>query len=533
MLETQCSSMRELHQIHSQMIKTGLAKDPIAISRLLTFTTTAAPSADLDYARRLFNRTRHPTLFMWNTLIRAFSGSSNPSLAISLFREMLLSPTQPNGLTFPSLFKAYTHLGLSTNDGSQLHAMVLKLGLASDPFIHNSMLSMYACCGELAVASQLFDRCLGFDVVACNAMLLGLAKMGFIDESRHLFDEMPERTVVSWSSMISGYVRNRRNKEAFDLFHQMQRERVKPNEHIMVSLLAACSSLGALEHGKWIHSYIEENYGLAINPIMMTAIVDMYCKCGSIEEALEAFEIAPVKSLSSWNSMILGLATHGRGEQAIRLFRRLQYSTPGLRPDYVSFISILTACSHSGMIEEAFEYFKLMVKTYSIEPGIEHYGCLVDALGRAGLIEEARNLIARMPMEPDSIIWGSLLSACRIHRHVDIGNEAAGKVLELDPCDSGSYVISSNTYAIADDIDGATKLRWLMKEKRLRKEMGCSVIELEGEVHEFVASGVMHKSATEIFQALNSLLLNIRDAAEVNSDESLHDSQTNSIDEVP
>ncbi|KAK8964367.1 Pentatricopeptide repeat-containing protein [Platanthera guangdongensis] len=248
MLETQCSTMQHLHQLHSHAIKTGLSKDPIAISRFLSFTVTT-PSPDLDYALLLFHHADCPTLFMWNTLIRPFSDGSSPRLAISIFQQMLLSPTPPNHLTFPSLFKSCSRLNVSLQ-GSQLHAMVIKLGLSS---------TMYAACGELAPASRLFHRRSTFDAVPWNAMILGLSKIGCVDEWSRLFDEMPTRTVITWSSMISGYVRNGRNREAFDLFHRMQREGLKPNEHILVSLLGACSASGALEQGKWIHSFIKRN----------------------------------------------------------------------------------------------------------------------------------------------------------------------------------------------------------------------------------------------------------------------------------
>ncbi|KAI0501160.1 hypothetical protein KFK09_016103 [Dendrobium nobile] len=204
--------------------------------------------------------------------------------------------------------------------------MVIKLGLNSDQYIHNSILAMYASCGQVAAASQLFNNCLSFDVVPWNAMILCLAKIGLIDSVRCLFDEMPTRTVIIWSSMISGYVRNGRSHEAFDLFHQMKSRGLKPNEHIMVSLLGACSNSGALKQGKWIHSFIKK-MEISSNPIVITAIIDMYCKCGSIDDALEVFANASVKSLSSWNSVIIGLATHSRGKAAIQLFTRLQNSS--------------------------------------------------------------------------------------------------------------------------------------------------------------------------------------------------------------
>nr|XP_010935993.1 pentatricopeptide repeat-containing protein At2g42920, chloroplastic [Elaeis guineensis] len=504
MLETKCTNMRDLHQLHSQIIKTGLAKDTIAISRVLAFCATS-PYGDLNYAMLLFSHQPHPNAFMWNTLIRGLSQSSTPHLAISHFVDMLHSPTQPQRTTYPSIFVAYSHLGLA-HHGAQLHGMVVKLGHASDPYIRNSMLSMYANCGHITEASRLFDECSSFDVVSWNSMIMGLAKNSLIDESRHLFDEMCVRNVVTWSAMISGYVRNGRNKEALDLFHQMQKEGVKPNANTLVSLLGACASLGALEQGEWIHACIEK-HGIELNPIVIAAIIDMHCKCGSIEKGLQVFENASMKGLSSWNSMILGLGVHGRFQEAIQLFSRLQSS--GLRPDNVTFVSILTACNHSGMVDDACVYFSLMIDAYNIEPDIEHYGCMVDMLGRAGLLEEAEELILRMPMKPDSIIWGSLLSACRIHGNTKIGGRAGARIMELDSGDSGGYVLLSNTFAGAGEFSDAMSTRTRMKEKWVRKEPGCSMIEVEGVAQEFVAGGVLHPKAKEIYEVLDGLALEL------------------------
>ncbi|XP_008776505.3 pentatricopeptide repeat-containing protein At2g42920, chloroplastic [Phoenix dactylifera] len=505
MLETKCTNMRDLHQLHSQIIKTGLAKDTIAISRVLAFCATS-PYGDLNYAMLLFSHHPQPNAFMWNTLIRGLSRSSTPHLAISLFFDMLHSPEQPQRTTYPSLFVAYSHLGLA-HHGAQLHGMVVKLGHASDPYIRNSMLSMYANCGHITEASRLFNECSSFDDVASwNSMIMGLAKNSRVDDSRHLFDEMSFRSVVTWSAMISGYVRNGRNKDALDLFHQMQKEGVKPNANTLVSLLGACAGLGALEQGEWIHACIEK-HNIELNSIVITAIIDMYCKCGSIDKALKVFENASIKGLSSWNSMILGLGVHGRFQEAIQVFSRLQCS--GLRPDNVTFVGILTACSHAGMVDEAMHYFSLMTDAYNIEPEIEHYGCMVDVLGRAGLLEEAEELIQRMPMRPDSLLWGSLLSACRIHGNAEIGGRAGARIMELDPRDSGGYVLLSNTFAGAGEFSDAASTRTRMKEKWVRKEPGCSMIEVEGAAHEFVAGGVLHPQAKEIYGVLNGLALEL------------------------
>ncbi|KAK9132432.1 hypothetical protein Scep_011960 [Stephania cephalantha] len=501
--------MSYLHMLHANLVKTGLAKDTIAASRILNF-CAFSPASDINYAYSVFSRIRQPNLFSWNTIIRGFSQSSTPQNAISLFIEMLHSSViEPNRLTYPSLFKAYAQLGLA-NDGAQLHGRILKLGLESDSFIQNTIIFMYANCGYLVEANRLFDENsdTGFDVVAWNSMVMGLAKSGQVDESRRLFDKMQSRNTITWNSMISGYVRNGRLKEAFDLFYLMKSQKFLPTEFTMVSLLNACGNLGALEQGEWIYAYIRKSR-IEVNSIVLTAIIDMYCKCGSIEKAIRVFNDAPKKVLSTWNSMIIGLAINGRGKDAIECFSRLQSS--GLKPDDVSFLGVLTACNHCGMVEEGREYFWLMNKTCKMKTAIKHYSCMVDILGRAGYLEEAQELIANMPEEPDAIIWASLLSACRKHGDVNMAKRAADQLLELSPSESCTYVLLSNTYGSSARFEDAMNTRLLMQKRGLQKEPGCSLIEVNGEVHEFVASGILHSQVVEIHALLDELSLMLKE----------------------
>ncbi|XP_010243684.1 PREDICTED: pentatricopeptide repeat-containing protein At2g42920, chloroplastic [Nelumbo nucifera] len=500
MLEKRCTNMSDLQKLHAHIIKTGLAKDTIAASRVLAFSATS-PAGDINYAYSVFSQIQNPNLFTWNTIIRGFSQSSTPLRAISLFTDMLQSsPIEPQRLTYPSLFKAYAQLGLA-HDGTQLHGRIIKLGLESDPFIRNTIIFMYATCGFLIEACRLFDVS-NSDVVAWNSMITGLAKFGEIDQSRRLFDKMPKRSTISWNSMISGYVRNGNFKEAMDLFDEMQKEGIKPSGFTIVSLLNACSGLGALEQGEWLHTYIEKNE-IETNSIVSTAIIDMYCKCGCVDKALQVFETISEKGLSCWNSMILGLAINGCGKEAIQFFSRLQSS--GLRPDDVSFIGVLTACSHSGMVNEARKYFSAMKETYNIEPTVKHYSCMVDALGRAGLLEEAEEFIINMPENPDAIIWSSLLSACRKHGNSEMGKRAARQMIELDPSETCSYILLSNVYAAAGQFENAMDARLSMKEKQIKKEPGCSLVEVNGVVHEFVVGGRLHPQAREIHAVLDEL----------------------------
>ncbi|KAK1388750.1 Pentatricopeptide repeat-containing protein [Heracleum sosnowskyi] len=501
LLETKCNSMKDLQKIHAQLIKTGLVKDTIAASRVLSFCATS-PVGDINYAHQVFDQMPHPNLFSWNTIIRGFSQGSTPQIAISLFIDMLVtSSVEPNRLTYPSLFKAYAQLGLA-HEGAQPHARIVKLGLEFDAFIRNSLLYMYVNCGFIGHAWRLFGEDGNFEVVAWNSMIMGLAKCGEIYDSRRLFDEMPVRNTVSWNSMISGYVRNGKWSEALSLFSKMQEEKIRPSEFTLVSLLNACSCLGSLRQGEWIHDYIIRN-NIEMNVIVVTAIVDMYCKSGSIDMATEVFEASPVKSLSCWNSMIFGLAVNGCEEKAIELFSRLLSSN--LKPDDVSFIGVLTACNHSGMVDKAKYYFSLMRESYEIEPSIKHYGCMVDILARAEFIKEAGELIECMPMSPDAIIWGSFLSACRRCGNMEMAQWAAHHLKEFDVDDASSHILMSNLYAATGQFGKAMQERIFMKNKKIEKQPGCSMIEVNGEVHEFVAGGRLHPQVTEIYALLDNL----------------------------
>lgn len=408
---------------------------------------------------------------------------------------------KPERLTYPSVFKAYANLGRA-RDGRELHGRVIKEGLKDDAFIRNTVLHMYVTCGCFDEAWRVFEGMVEFDVVAWNSMIMGLAKYGSVDEARKVFDEMPQRSEVSWNSMISGFVRNGRFKEGLEVFREMQERGVKPDGFTMVSLLNACGCLGAKEQGRWVHEYIVKN-GFGLNGVVITAIIDMYCKCGCVEEGLRVFEDAPRKQLSCWNSMILGLGNNGYVERALDLFLELERS--GLEPDSVSFIGVLTACAHSGRVHEAGEFFRLMREKYCIEPSVKHYTCMVNVLGGAGLLEEAEAMIKDMPVEEDAIVWSSLLSACRKNGNVEMAERAAKCLKKLDPDETCGYVLMSNAYASYGLFEEAVEQRVLMKERQMEKEIGCSSIEVDLEVHEFVSSGKRHPKSSEIYSLLGVL----------------------------
>lgn len=489
LLHTQCATMARLRQLHGALVKSGLAKDPIAASRVVAF--LAGKGRDVAYAARLVRHHPRPNAFMWNTAIRALSDGPGPDAAVALFLDMLRSPTPPERRTFPSLFASYARLGVRADDdgaGAALHGMVLKLGLAGDAYVRNSMIAMYASWGRADEALLLYGQCgQAFDVVACNSAIVALTRAGRVDEAREVFDAMPARTVATWSAMVSAYSRAARCQDAVELFSAMQASGVEPNANVLVSVLGCCAALGALEQGAWVHAYIDK-HGVAMNALVVTALVDMYCKCGSIHKARHVFDASRsqgLAKLSSWNAMMLGLAVHGQCQEALALFSELE--TYGLSPDNVTFITILMAYGHSGMADEAKALFSAMEREYAVTPGIEHYGCLVDALARAGRLGEAEDVIRTMPMRPDTAIWGALLSGCRLHGDAEAGARAASGAMECDPQDSGAYVLAASVLARDGEVGAGVSVRERMRVEGVAKVPGCSMIEVNGVVHEFVS----------------------------------------------
>lgn len=491
--------MKHLRALHSQLVKTGLAEHPIAISRVLSFCATH-PAGDLNYALRVFSRIACPTAFSCNTILRALSRSASPLLAILLFVDMLSTLLLlPQRLTFPSLFVACRRLARS-DVGAQLHAMAAKLGFADDPYIQNSMISMYGSCGELEAAEKIFSSSgfrkeQVFDVVACNSMLTALLRKGRVEDAQHLFDEMPQRSISTWSTLMSGYLRNGLFQETLSLFGELQRAtttELQPNACSLVSLLGACAGLGALEQGEWAHETLIRAHReeLDNNPIVLNAIIHMYYKCGRLDKALQAFEVSPIRAVSSWNAIIGGLAFHGRCPEAVRLFTQLE-TVHGLKPDAVTFVAVLTAFSHTGMVDEARKLFASMAEKHGIVPAVEHYGCMVDALARGGHLQEAEDLIRGMvtPLRPDAAVWGALLAGSRSHGDVERAARAAAEILILDPTDGGGYLLLANALAGSGGFRDSAAVRAAMQEKRVPRKPGCSMIELNGVVHEFLAAG--------------------------------------------
>ncbi|XP_061992676.1 pentatricopeptide repeat-containing protein At1g08070, chloroplastic-like [Rosa rugosa] len=601
-LLSKCKSIKNLKQVHTHIIKTGLHNTHFAMSKLIEF-CAVSQFGDLSYALSVFECVENPNQIIWNTIIRGYSLSSKPLQAVEFYVRMILSGAEPNSYTFPSVLKSCARVG-AAQEGKQIHGHVLKHGVGSDAFVHTSLINMYAKSGELdnarlvfdkshlrdAVsftalitgyvsrgcmddARSLFDEILVRDAVSWNAMISGYAqsgrfeealalfsdmrkanvvpnestmltvlsacaqsgslelgkwvaswiedqglgsnvrlvnalidmysKCGALDTARGLFDGMQQRDVISWNVMIGGYTHESRYKEALALFRLMLRSNAEPNDVTFLGILPACAHLGALDLGKWIHVYIDNKLQCLTNTSLQTSLIDMYAKCGNIEAAKQVFDGMEAKSLASWNAMITGLAMHGKANAALELFSKM--ADEGFKPDDITFVGVFSACNHGGLVDLGRQYFSSMTKDYHISPQLQHYGCMIDLLGRAGLLDEAEALMKTMEMKPDGAVWGSLLGACRIHKRVEMGEYVAKHVFELEPENAGAHVLLSNIYASAGRWDDVARIRTTLNDTGIKKVPGSTSIELDSVVHEFLVGDKVHPLSEEIYEMLKEM----------------------------
>ncbi|KHN08393.1 Pentatricopeptide repeat-containing protein [Glycine soja] len=337
-------------------------------------------------------------------------------------------------------------------------------------------------------------------------MVDGYGKMGNVKSAREVFDKMPERNAVSWSAMMAAYSRVSDFKEVLALFTEMQNEGTEPNESILVTVLTACAHLGALTQGLWVHSYARR-FHLESNPILATALVDMYSKCGCVESALSVFDCIVDKDAGAWNAMISGEALNGDAGKSLQLFRQMAASRT--KPNETTFVAVLTACTHAKMVQQGLWLFEEMSSVYGVVPRMEHYACVIDLLSRAGMVEEAEKFMEEKMgglTAGDANVWGALLNACRIHKNIHVGNRVWKKLVDMGVTDCGTHVLTYNIYREAGWDVEANKVRSRIEEVGMKKKPGCSIIEVDNEVEEFLAGDHSHPQAQEMCKLLDSIL---------------------------
>lgn len=368
----------------------------------------------------------------------------------------------------------------------------------------NTMIDGYAKLGEMGLARALFDQMEERDMVTWNSMINGYMKCGGVNEARELFDSMGKKDSVSWNSMISGLDQNARSKDALDIFSKMLMDKnAGVDESTMVGVLSAISDLGLLEKGRWAADFISKSK-FQLDGALGTALIDMYSNCGSISSAMQIFLSIRRKSVEHWTAMIIGLAIHGLGREAVDLFKEMQRLK--VKPNEITFIGVLNACSHAGLVKEGATYFELMEKEYKIMPKVQHYGCLVDLYCRAGYLEEAKDAAEKMRVDPNMVIWMMLLNGARCHGNVAMAEFAAEKLAEMGSLADGYFVLLSNTYASAGRWEDVSNVREIMKSKGVRKVPGRSWIEVKGTVHEFLVEDESHPQIQEIYLKVDEMM---------------------------
>ncbi|CAM8933962.1 unnamed protein product [Rhodiola kirilowii] len=517
-------------QIHAFIIKTSLNCNNHVLAKLLPRLVSSS-SANLPYARSLFDESPAPDTFLYNSLTMFCLKAQRPEDGISFFMKMRArnNGVVADGFTYFLVVQAYGKLG-GLGVGKMVHTEVLKLGFDSDMFVSTVLIEMYAksgcmrdserlfddlsvpdlvCCNvmlagygrvtEMGLARKVFDGMRERDLVSWNTMIHGYASVGDIAAAKEIFDMTLERDVVSWSSMIAAYAKSRQPNEALKLFHEMQLENVMPDRITMVSVLSACGDAGALGMGKMVHEFIVRNR-IGIDLKLGTALVDMYARCGDMDNSMKAFSEMKNKDVFAWSAIIMGLGNHGFAEMALDCFTKM--IEEGIKPNDITFIGVLSACSHGGLVDLGRGNFKSMTDIYGLSPKVEHFGCMVDILGRAGRLQEAMDLIRAMPFPADAVVWRTLLGACRMHRNVELAEEAITNLLKLEPRSDGNYVLSANVYSQAKKWNKVSDIRRMMKNVKIQKVPGSSSIEVNNTIYEFVAGDRSNPKFSDICKML-------------------------------
>uniref|UniRef100_A0A1D1Z3D0 Pentatricopeptide repeat-containing protein At1g50270 n=1 Tax=Anthurium amnicola TaxID=1678845 RepID=A0A1D1Z3D0_9ARAE len=462
------SNGKDPAQIHAQVVKFGWDSDSFVQNSLVSCYATAG---HLGRAAKLFDRISHKDSISWTSMIHGYVKNNMGAEGLGLFLEMRLSGIKVDEVTIVSVLSGCGILGCSWF-GRCIHGFYVECGrVKRDVFVGCALVDMYARCG-------------------C------------IDEAHKVFDEMPYRNVVSWTALITGYIQCSRFTTALAVFHDMFMEGFLPNEATLSGVLAACSQLGALEHGRSVHGYINK-HDLGLNAVTGTAMIDMYAKCGCINQARAIFKRLPQKDVHPWTAMINGLAMHGYTMECLDVFSCMLEER--VQPNEVTFLSILSACSHCGFINLGRRYFSDMSRVFGIKPKLAHYGCMVDLLGRVGLLDEALHLINSMPMDPSPGVWGALFSACMIHKNYELGGSIGEHLIKLQPHHSGRYALLANMYLEAQKWEKAASIRMLMKGRGVEKMPGCSWIEVNGVVHDFFSTDWSHPQLKDVYQMLDCM----------------------------
>lgn len=537
-----CPALPLARALHAAAAVAGFARDPFVASSLLHAYLRLGTTGD---ARSVFDGMLQKSVVGWSALIAGYAARGDAKGAWDLLERMRSAAVEPNVITWNGLVSGLNRSGRARDAvaalvrmhgegflpdatgvscalsavgdlkevsvGEQVHGYVVKAGCSLDVCVVTALIDMYGKCGRPDEIVRVFNKSSHMDVASCNALVSGLSRNAQVSEALKLFREFVGRgvelNVVSWTSIVACCVQNGRDLEAVDLFREMQSEGIEPNSVTIPCVLPAFANVAALMHGRSAHCFSLRK-GFLHDVYVGSALVDMYAKCGRVRDARMIFDAMPFRNVVSWNAMIGGYAMHGEAANAVRLFCSMQRCKQ--KPDLVTFTCVLGACSQAGLTEEGRRYFNEMQQEHGMSPRMEHYACMVTLLGRAGKLDEAYDLINEIPFEPDGCIWGSLLGSCRVHGNVGLAEVAAEKLFQLEPENAGNYVLLSNIYASKKMWDGVNKVRDVMKNVGLKKDKGCSWIEIKNKVHMLLAGDNSHPMMTAITEKLKQLTIEMR-----------------------
>ncbi|PON75769.1 Tetratricopeptide-like helical domain containing protein [Parasponia andersonii] len=455
-------------EIHKELITSGFSSDGCVGSSLVDM---YGKCGCLEMAEEVFEQIPQKNVIAWNSMISGYSLKGDSKSCIKLFRRMKNERIRPSLTTFSSILLACTR-SVQLQHGKFVHGYILRNNIDADIYVNNSLIDLYFKCGTVIYAKNVFEK-------------------------------MPKVDVVSWNVMISGYVEVGNYFGALGIYDSMKDAGVRPDAITFTSVLPACSQLAALKKGKEIHKSIID-HKLENDVVVMGALLDMYAKCGALDEAIDVFQRLPERDLVSWTSMITAYGSHGQALEALKLFAEMQKSNE--KPDGVTLLAVLSACSHAGLIGEGFNYFTQMITEFGIKPGVEHYSCLVHILGRAGRLSEAYKILQRnAEIKYDVGLLSALFLACHLYRDFDLGAKVANLLLEKDPDDPSTYIMLSNIYASHKNWHEFRKVRLKMKELGLRKNPGCSWIETNESIRTFFVEDKSHPQAETIYECLRIL----------------------------
>ncbi|PHT35228.1 hypothetical protein CQW23_27028 [Capsicum baccatum] len=559
-----CKTLNRLKSVHAHLLVCGsIASSDLILNKIIRLYSRFGAT---DYARKVFDEITERNPFLWTSMIHGYVENSQHTEAFYLFRDMRSLDVTPLNFTISSILKVFGRLKWS-RDGEGMFGFIWKCGFGFDLIVMNSVIDCFMRCGEVDCARQVFEEMEEKDVVSWNSMISGYVNNGRLEIALELFDGMDEKNVVSWTSVICGYVKKGDMVEARNIFETMptkdmaawnvmisgyidvgdvhtasflframphcdtgtwnlmisggyakngkpsaalelfknfrKQSSLELDETFILSVISACSQLGIVDSVESVISDDVVGSRYFSDSRVVNSLIDLYAKCGNIEKASQVFEAADKKDFCCYSTMIAAFANHGLVEKALSLFEDMQRKN--FEPDEVTFLGVLSACNHGGLVDEGRRYFKQMTKEFGVEPTDKHYACMVDILGRGGFLEEAHEMILSMHLAPTSAVWGAMLAASNVHRNAQMAEIAASELFKIEPENSGNYILLSNIYAAAGKWRDVARVRALIREHHVKKNRGSSWIELGSAVHEFVRGDVSHVDADRICFILSLL----------------------------